>query len=129
MNCSRVWLSPTLTHELISEREGKEIFYDDADRRTFLDTLGEMGERFQTDIFDVDRFKTSGRLYGEDKAKRDMLVFMLWEGGAFTNAEIGEIFGVGYTAVSNIVNKVKGQLAADRGYSERYKRINSQIKM
>ena len=44
--------------------------------------------------FDVDRFKTSGRLYGEDKAKRDMFVFMLSEGGAFANAEIGGIFDV-----------------------------------
>ena len=58
-----------------------------------------------------------------------MLVFMLGEGGAFTNAEIGEVFGVSYTAVSHIVNRVKGQLALDRGYSERHKRINSQIKM
>ena len=31
--------------------EGKEIFYDDKDKRTFLDTLGEMSERFQIDIF------------------------------------------------------------------------------
>lgn len=79
--------------------------------------------------FDVERIKRSGRVHGEDKAKRDILVFMLWEGGAFTNAEIGEIFGVSYTAVSHIVNKVKGQLEADRHFREKYRLINSQIKM
>jgi putative transposase len=77
---------------------------------------------------DVERIKRSGRVYGGDKAKRDILVFMLWETGAFTNAEIGEIFGVSYTAVSHIVNKVKGQLEADRHFREKYRLINSQIK-
>ncbi len=43
--------------------------------------------------------------------------------------EIGEIFGVSYIAVSHIVNKVKVQLEANRGYGEEYKLINSQIKM
>ena len=45
------------------------------------------------------------------------------------SSEIGDIFGISYTAVSHIVKKLKDQLAADRGYNEKYKLINSQIKM
>jgi len=78
---------------------------------------------------DVERFKKAGRLYGEDKENRDFLVFMLWERGAFTNEEIGEFFGVSYTAVSHIVNKLRRRFNEDQGYREKYKLTNSQIKM
>jgi chromosomal replication initiation ATPase DnaA len=54
---------------------------------------------------------------------------MMWEGGGFTNAETGEIFGVSHTAVSHTVNKVKGQLETDRHFREKYRLNNSQIKM
>ena len=75
------------------------------------------------------RFKKGGRLYGEDKENMDLLVFLLWERGAYTNAEIGEVFGVGYTAVSHIVKKVKDKMKSHRDYREKYALINSQVKM
>jgi hypothetical protein len=79
--------------------------------------------------YDVHRFKKDGRLYGEDKESRDLLVFLLWETGAYTNAEIGEAFGVSYTAVSHIVKGVKTQMKANSEYKKNYELINSQIKM
>jgi hypothetical protein len=57
---------------------------------------------------DGERIKGSARVYGDNTAKRDILVSILWEGGAFRSTEIGEISGVSYIAVSHIVNKVKG---------------------
>jgi hypothetical protein len=57
---------------------------------------------------DGERMKGSARVYGDNRAKRDILVSILWEGGAFRSTEIREISGVSYTAVSHIVNKVKG---------------------
>lgn len=78
---------------------------------------------------DVNQFKNAGRLYGEDKESRDLLVFLLWERGTYTNAGIGEVFGVSYTAVSHIVKQVKGKISAHRGFKEKYDLINSQIKM
>ena len=69
-------------------------------------------------LFNCDwrRLKKAGRLYGEDKELRDLIVFLLWQRGAYTNVEIGEVFGVGYTAVSHIVKKVKTQMQANREY-------------
>ena len=78
---------------------------------------------------DLHRFKKAGRLYGEDKELRDLIVFLLWERGSYTNREIGEVFSVGYTAVSHIVKKVKNQMKADPKYGKKYESINSQIKM
>ena len=50
---------------------------------------------------DLHRFKKAGRLYGEDKELRDLIVFLLWERGSYTNREIGEVFSVGNTADSH----------------------------
>ncbi len=67
---------------------------------------------------DLHRFKKAGRLYGKDKEFRDLLVFLLWERGSFTNREIGEVFSVGYTAVSHIVKKVKKPNESKSGIRE-----------
>jgi putative transposase len=75
------------------------------------------------------RFKKGGRVYGKEKEKRDLWVFLLWQSGAYTNGEIGEMFGIGYTAVSHIVKKVKDKMEADQGFQRDYALLNSQIKM
>ncbi len=38
-------------HVLSRGNEGRDIFYDDKDRRIFLDALGEMSERFEIEIY------------------------------------------------------------------------------
>jgi len=78
---------------------------------------------------DLKRIRQAGRLYGKEKEGRDLLIYLLWERGAFTNGEIGEYFEVTYTAVSHIARKVKGQLNKDRDYVKEYDTIKSQIKM
>jgi DNA-directed RNA polymerase specialized sigma24 family protein len=57
------------------------------------------------------------------------VLYLLWERGAFTNEEIGTIFGVSYSAVSHIVRRVKSQLREDKNYQKKQGLINSQIKM
>ena len=59
---------------------------------------------------DLDRFRETGRLYGEEREDRDILVYLLWEKGAFSNEEIGGFFGISYSAVSHIVRRVKSQM-------------------
>ena len=38
-------------HVLSRGNERKDIFYDDNDRKLFIDTLGETSDRFDVDIF------------------------------------------------------------------------------
>ena len=64
-----------------------------------------------------------------DREIRDLLVYLLWQRGGHTNVEIGDFFGVTYTAVSHIVKAVKVQLKKDRTYKQKYETVNSQIKM
>jgi len=77
----------------------------------------------------VDRFKRKRRVYGQDKEKRDLLVFFLWKRGGYTNREIGDMFGITYSAVSHIVKKAKGKMKTDPDFRKNYTLINSQIKM
>jgi len=78
---------------------------------------------------DLDRFREMGRLYGEEREDRDLLVYFIWEKGAFTNEEIGGFFGVSYSAVSHIVRRAKSQLREDKNWQSKRDSINSQIKM
>jgi hypothetical protein len=68
--------------------ERREIFYNDADRILFLETLGEMAER-------------------------DVLIYTLWRLGAFTNRQIGEVFGLTGAAVGQRIALMKSKRAAD----------------
>jgi hypothetical protein len=47
----RIEFEGALYHTLSRGNERKAIFYCDDDRHLFLDTLGEMSERFAVDIF------------------------------------------------------------------------------
>jgi transcriptional regulator len=57
------------------------------------------------------------------------VLYLLWERGAFTNEEIGTIFGVSYSAVSHIVRRVKSELKKDKNCQGKQDLIISQIKM
>ena len=78
---------------------------------------------------DTAGFKEKGRLYGKEKDKRDLLVFFLWEGGAYNNREIGDMFGITYSAVSHIVKQMKAKVKTDQDFRNNYALLNSQIKM
>ncbi|RLB34679.1 MAG: hypothetical protein DRH11_05325, partial [Deltaproteobacteria bacterium] len=52
--------------------------------------------------WNVDTLKSTGRVYGEDREIRESVLFLLWEAGAYTNHEIGELFAIGSSAVSHI---------------------------
>ena len=47
----RIEYEGALYHILSRGNEQKEIFYDNQDRLQFLETIGEMSERYKTDIF------------------------------------------------------------------------------
>jgi len=38
-------------HVVSRGNEGRDIFHDDKDRRVFLDTLGEVSNRFEIDVY------------------------------------------------------------------------------
>ena len=69
------------------------------------------------------------RIRGQAKEERDLLIYALWEMGLFKNEEIGQLFGVSYSAVSHIAKGVKDLTTRDPLVRSRVSRINSQFKM
>jgi len=49
--------------------------------------------------FDINAARNAKKIGPEDKANRDMLVYLLWQAGRLSNNAIGEYFGLTYSSV------------------------------
>lgn len=77
----------------------------------------------------VGEYGPGHRVRGEKKEDRDLVVYALWEKGLFQNDEIGQVFGLTYSAVSHIVKEVRGRIQKDPRVGRKVKKLNSQFKM
>ena len=78
---------------------------------------------------DLDLCRESTRISKSVKADRDLLIYIVWQLGVATNQQIGEKFGLTYSAVSQRVRVIKILLNKDRELERKYQRIKSQIKI
>ena len=79
----------------------------------------------------IDFFRESGRLLGNNRDKRDAILFFLWKTGSCSNQKIGELFNITYSSVSRRVSHVKAQLKRgdDCMIKKIYKKLNEIIKV
>ncbi|MDA3912250.1 MAG: transposase [Bacteroidales bacterium] len=78
---------------------------------------------------DPDEFISTGRVYGTAKTNRDVLMYLIWEYGVYTNEEIGNLFHVTYSCVSKSISSFRKRLPADNNLKKLYNKIKSQIQM
>ncbi|MCF6248734.1 MAG: hypothetical protein L3J69_15465, partial [Desulfobacula sp.] len=78
---------------------------------------------------DVEVFKKAGRISQKDKMNRDLLVYLLWKTGAFSNKEIGSCLGMSYSGVSRRVGIRIKNIKKDKEFKQQFDRIKSLIKM
>jgi REP element-mobilizing transposase RayT len=78
---------------------------------------------------DVQSFVQTERVTGDDKEKRDLLIYLLWKAGRLSNAQIGQLFGISYSAVSHAVRSIKSNMQQDKKIMARFKQLNSQFKL
>ena len=78
---------------------------------------------------EVGEYSPGQRVRGEMKRDRDLVIHALWQNGMFQNAEIGQLFGLSYSAVSHIAKDLKEQVRKAPQLGSKAKRINSQFKM
>ncbi len=76
-----------------------------------------------------EHFRTSSRIKKADKADRDLLIYLLWQAGQLTNQQIGEKFGLTYSAVSQRVSIFKILLKKNQALQNKINQIKSQIKI
>jgi REP element-mobilizing transposase RayT len=79
--------------------------------------------------FDMGLCRKSVRMPGWAKTDRDILIYLVWQLGVATNPQIGEKFGLTYSAVSQRVRTIKVKLNKDKDLAKRYQQIKSKIKV
>lgn len=77
----------------------------------------------------VKDFVKAGRLSRADKEKRDLLLYMIWRTGRIGNEQIGNLFGISYSAVSHTVRSIKARLQKDQKIQTKLSRLNSLFKL
>ena len=83
------------------------------------------------DILDIDlkNVQNSRRLVGEDKTKRDLMIYLFWMVGIYRNEEIGDAFGISYSSVSKSVTGIRQLIIKDKKVKAEFKVLYSQFKM
>ncbi len=79
--------------------------------------------------FDLASARNTRRISPLEKDHRDLLVYLLWQEGRLSNREIGDCFGLTYSAVSRRVKIVADKLAVDGDLKQKYETLKSQIKV
>jgi len=68
-------------------------------------------------------------VYGAAKINRDLLMYLIWEYGVYTNEKIGNLFQVTYSSVSRNISSFRVKLIKENALEKLYNKIKSQIKM
>ena len=74
-------------------------------------------------------YRKALRIPSAEKVNRDFLIYLLWHTGQLTNQQIGEKFGLSYSAVSSRVRIFKGLLKNNRKLEDKFNQIKSLIKI
>ncbi len=77
---------------------------------------------------DLDHCRKSARISKAAKTDRDLLIYVGWRLGVATNQQIGERFGLTYSAVSQRVKITKEKLKKDRALAKKLDQIKLIIK-
>jgi len=77
----------------------------------------------------LEHLRKATRISKADKADRDFLIYLLWHSGQLTNQQVGEQFGLTYSAVSRRVSIFKDLLGKNKALRNRFDQIKSQIKI
>ncbi|MBC2717297.1 MAG: hypothetical protein HF978_18475 [Desulfobacteraceae bacterium] len=78
---------------------------------------------------DIEYFRESGRLTGDDRDKRDVIVYLLWKTGRYSNQKIGELLGLTYSSVSRRIHHVRLKLKLRSGKNNKVKKFYNSVKL
>ena len=77
---------------------------------------------------DLERIKNSPRVSESNKTKRDILLYLLWQEGKYTNIQIGVLLGLTHSAVSRRVAITRKKMTLEQNFEMQVKAVKSQIK-
>jgi len=77
---------------------------------------------------DLETIKNSPRVRESDKVNRDILLYLLWQEGKYTNLLIGNLLGLTHSAVSRRIAITKKKMALEQNFEKQVETIKSLIK-
>jgi len=77
---------------------------------------------------DVEEFRSGGRVSPQRSLERDLLLYLVRQMGILTDQQLGEMFGLGYSAVSRRAGIFKAKLQENRELQRKFDRLRSKIK-
>lgn len=80
---------------------------------------------------DINVFRDSARLRGKDRDKRDVILYVLWETGRYSNQRIGELLGLNYSTVSKRIHAARSKVKSsnENHVKEIYEELMAKIKV
>ncbi len=78
---------------------------------------------------DVKHFFKTTRVSGAEKETRDLMIYLIWKTGVLTNDQIGQLFGLSYSAVSHAVKSLIAKMSEDKELTAKFKSLYSQFKL
>jgi REP element-mobilizing transposase RayT len=78
---------------------------------------------------DMKRFLKAGRVLGAEKETRDLMIYLIWKAGVLTNDQIGQLFGLSYSAVSHAVKSLKAKMSKNQELTAKFNDLYSQFKL
>ena len=78
---------------------------------------------------DIETFKRSARISKKDVQNRDILLYYLRDTGRYTNKQIGELFGLSFSAVSRRATVIRSEIFKEAKIRQKYNLIKSMIKV
>ena len=58
-----------------------------------------------------------------EKERRDLLIYQLWDTGLFTNYQIGDMLGLAFSTVSQVVGHVRKRLSENTELQRRIEKV------
>ncbi len=98
--------------------QGRLLFRERGIRVMALRILEGLGEKEPESVLSVRKYRC---------CNRDVTIYILYQLGVYRNQEIGDVFGVGYTAVSGAVKRARAYLEKDRRLEKTAKRMIDDI--
>ena len=79
--------------------------------------------------YKIEEFQKTKRITKSAKDHRDLSLYLLWETGRYKGREIGDFFGLGYSAVSRRAAMTRERIDRDKSFKREYQKIKSIIKI
>jgi REP element-mobilizing transposase RayT len=110
---------PEVPHEEVTQQ--KKVAKD-------IDVEGLLSRAARLVGCEMEQFRRSGRVSAQRALERDMLLYLVRQMGVLTDRRIGELFGLGGSAVSRRASVFKARLQENRALQRRFGKIQSRMK-